>query len=202
MFKAGRLQRPSWQRVVNNRSARAVLLAVGCVALVSYLYLVLVLHPRATTSRDRELQQGETGVTEQQPAQHPSSPLPTETSAHPAQSGSPPLANGEILRHAVTKSTSSHHSSLPVRKASPPPPASPPPETPEPPHPMRNHPHKDEKYRIHKLPKEDRSPRCKRSGICDGNHECGPDGLGCVTKAEDRKAKVQEAARWTWKGYR
>lgn len=67
---------------------------------------------------------------------------------------------------------------------------------------MRNHPHKDEKYRIHKLPKEDRSPRCKRSGICDGNHECGPDGLGCVTKAEDRKAKVQEAARWTWKGYR
>ncbi|KAG2434808.1 hypothetical protein HXX76_007693 [Chlamydomonas incerta] len=89
-------------------------------------------------------------------------------------------------------------------KSSPPPP--PPPEeedtVPEGPHPMRHHPFQDAKYRIWSLAKEDVSPRCKASGICDGNYECGADGMGCITDALKRKMKVRDAAAWTWKGYR
>jgi hypothetical protein len=57
-------------------------------------------------------------------------------------------------------------------------------------------------YSIYTLPDHDASPRCARSGICDGDHSCGADGLGCVTGAAERKARVREAIRWSWKGYR
>ncbi|KAG2490849.1 hypothetical protein HYH03_010767 [Edaphochlamys debaryana] len=70
------------------------------------------------------------------------------------------------------------------------------------PHPLRHHPHKDKKYRIYKLPEKDVSPRCQKAQICDGNYECGPDGLGCIQDAAQRKEKVRDAAKWTWKGYR
>ncbi|KXZ54812.1 hypothetical protein GPECTOR_4g883 [Gonium pectorale] len=67
---------------------------------------------------------------------------------------------------------------------------------------MRHHPHKDAKYRIWQLPKQDVSPRCVHSHICDGKHVCDVDSLGCITDALTRKSKVREAARWTWQGYR
>ena len=73
---------------------------------------------------------------------------------------------------------------------------------PEPSHPMREHPHRDLKYRLHKLPENDTSPRCRLVGICDGDHSCGPDGLGCVVSSKERQRHIREAARWTWKGYR
>eukprot|EP00798_Chlamydomonas_sp_ICE-L_P014757 gene14757-20806_t len=68
--------------------------------------------------------------------------------------------------------------------------------------PMRHHPFTDSKYRIYNLPEKDPSERCRNTGICDGDHSCGPDGLGCVTDGSKRQKHVQEAARWTWMGYR
>lgn len=65
-------------------------------------------------------------------------------------------------------------------------------------------PYQDQKYRIYSLPPggKDPSQRCKLTGICDGDHSCGPDGLGCVTAAKERQDRVREAARWSWAGYR
>ena len=60
----------------------------------------------------------------------------------------------------------------------------------------------DPKYRIYKLPEHDTSARCRLTGICDGNHTCGPDKLGCVTSGEARQARIREAARWSWAGYK
>jgi hypothetical protein len=60
----------------------------------------------------------------------------------------------------------------------------------------------DEKYRIYSLPEFDPSIRCKLTGICDGNHSCGPDGMGCIIYGKDRQQRVREAARWSWAGYR
>ena len=60
----------------------------------------------------------------------------------------------------------------------------------------------DLKYRIYKLPEQDTSARCRLTGICDGNHTCGPDKLGCVTSGKARQARIREAARWSWAGYK
>ena len=75
---------------------------------------------------------------------------------------------------------------------------------PSPPPPKRDmkFPFTDGKYRIYKLPENDTSERCRLTGICDGDHTCGPDNLGCVTSGKDRQARVREAARWSWAGYR
>jgi hypothetical protein len=54
----------------------------------------------------------------------------------------------------------------------------------------------------YKLPQEDSSPRCQQSKICDGDHSCGPDGLGCITAAKARQDKVRDAIAWAWAGYR
>lgn len=48
----------------------------------------------------------------------------------------------------------------------------------------------------------DTSVRCRRSSICDWDRACGGDGLGCVVGAGERQARVRDAIRWTWKGYR
>lgn len=52
------------------------------------------------------------------------------------------------------------------------------------------------------IPAKDTSPRCTRSQICDGDHSCGPDKLGCVTDASERKEHVRKAIAWAWEGYR
>jgi hypothetical protein len=54
----------------------------------------------------------------------------------------------------------------------------------------------------YKLLQEDTSPRCQQSKICDGDYSCGPDGLGCITDAKARQAKVRDAIAWAWAGYR
>lgn len=48
----------------------------------------------------------------------------------------------------------------------------------------------------------DSSPRCQQSGICDGDHSCGPDALGCVTAARDRQVHIRRAIAWSWESYR
>lgn len=55
---------------------------------------------------------------------------------------------------------------------------------------------------VYKLPAQDTSPRCQQSHMCDGDHSCGPDKLGCVTSAAERKAAVHKAIAWAWEGYR
>lgn len=60
----------------------------------------------------------------------------------------------------------------------------------------------DDLQGIYKLPPQDTSPRCQQSKICDGDHSCGPDNLGCVTSAAERKAAVRKAIAWAWEGYR
>jgi hypothetical protein len=76
------------------------------------------------------------------------------------------------------------------------------PPSPPPPKRAMKFPFTDDKYRIYKLPENDTSERCRLTGICDGDHTCGPDKLGCVTSGKDRQARVREAARWSWAGYR
>ncbi|KIY98493.1 mannosyl-oligosaccharidealpha-1,2-mannosidase [Monoraphidium neglectum] len=72
---------------------------------------------------------------------------------------------------------------------------------PPPPPPQRFvHPFPDARRRV-ALPQNDTSPRCARSKICDGDHSCGPDGLGCVIDAARRRAAVREAIQWSWRGY-
>jgi len=60
----------------------------------------------------------------------------------------------------------------------------------------------DDLQKLYTIPEKDSSPRCKSSQICDGDHSCGPDKLGCVTSAEERKAHVRKAIAWAWEGYR
>lgn len=55
---------------------------------------------------------------------------------------------------------------------------------------------------IYSIAPEDKSPRCAQSKICDGDHSCGPDNLGCVTSAKERQDHVRNAIAWAWKGYR
>lgn len=64
-----------------------------------------------------------------------------------------------------------------------------------------HHPY-DDLQGLYKLPEKDTSPRCQQSEICDGDHSCGPDKLGCVTSAEERKEAVRKAIAWAWEGYR
>lgn len=52
------------------------------------------------------------------------------------------------------------------------------------------------------LPAQDNSQRCLQSKICDGDHSCGPDGLGCITDTAQRQEHVRQAIAWAWKGYR
>lgn len=52
------------------------------------------------------------------------------------------------------------------------------------------------------IPAKDTSPRCAQSHICDGDASCGPDKLGCITAADDRKEHVRKAIAWAWDGYR
>ncbi|WIA16245.1 hypothetical protein OEZ85_012956 [Tetradesmus obliquus] len=54
----------------------------------------------------------------------------------------------------------------------------------------------------YQLPPQDTSSRCQQSKICDGDHSCGPDGLGCITSAKERQDKVRNAIAWAWAGYR
>lgn len=65
-----------------------------------------------------------------------------------------------------------------------------------------HHPFPGPEYRIFHIPEHDDSPRCQQSKICDGDHSCGPDGLGCVVSALERQKKIREAIRWSWQGYR
>lgn len=55
---------------------------------------------------------------------------------------------------------------------------------------------------MYSLPPHDDSQRCQRTGICDGDYSCGPDGLGCVTLAKQRQEHVRKAISWSWEGYR
>ena len=70
-----------------------------------------------------------------------------------------------------------------------------------PPRPFK-HPFPGPEYRLYSLPAKDDSPRCRQSGICDGDRSCGPDKLGCVASARARQQKVREAIKWSWQGYR
>ncbi|KAJ9518727.1 hypothetical protein QJQ45_018696 [Haematococcus lacustris] len=66
-------------------------------------------------------------------------------------------------------------------------------------------PNTDSKYRIYTeraFEQPDASLRCQTVGICDGDHSCGPDGLGCVLDPGKRRDIIREAARWTWLGYK
>lgn len=48
----------------------------------------------------------------------------------------------------------------------------------------------------------DGSVRCLRSFICDAAPcEAGPDGLGCVSSAEERQQHVRDAIRWAYAAY-
>jgi hypothetical protein len=69
------------------------------------------------------------------------------------------------------------------------------------PPPVFHHPF-DDLQGVYKLPAEDTSPRCQQSHMCDGDHSCGPDKLGCVTSPAERKAAVRKAIAWAWEGYR
>ncbi|GBF88105.1 endoplasmic reticulum mannosyl-oligosaccharide 1,2-alpha-mannosidase [Raphidocelis subcapitata] len=67
------------------------------------------------------------------------------------------------------------------------------------------HPFPEEAYRLYSIPEADPSPRCQRSGICDGEGargRCGGDGLACVVGAAERQRRVREAIKWSWHGYR
>ena len=64
------------------------------------------------------------------------------------------------------------------------------------------HPFADKKYKQFNMTGKDRSPRCRSSQICDGDHSCGPDGLGCVTSAKARQRKIRDAIKWSWQGYK
>lgn len=55
---------------------------------------------------------------------------------------------------------------------------------------------------FYSIPANDTSPRCSQSHICDGNYSCGPDNLGCITNAKERKEHVRTAISWAWAGYR
>lgn len=169
----------SWQRFIRSKTARLVILGVGLVSMVSYAWLVTVMHPSFTnTEQSQEL-------------------------------------NGDGSKHLDTRSSPKsislvqklrQHAKRPDRRekaaSSPPAGVEPPPPVPEPPRPLRNHPFSDAKYRIYKLPQQDTSPRCRASKICDGQYDCGPDGLGCITDDLKRKEAVRRAGAHTWMGYR
>jgi hypothetical protein len=73
---------------------------------------------------------------------------------------------------------------------------------PQPPPKKLTFPYPDAKYRVHKRPAKDEAAACKQSGICDDTYGCGQDGLGCIRDAAQRRQHVQNAARWSWAGYR
>jgi hypothetical protein len=215
------------------RSARAstvrlFLLAVGLISLVTYIWIVLFVHPAhvAASAQNTGASLGNSAVG----AYH------AQVSAEQTSRGTPPKAWPPLLqrRHSAPplqrreeqrgygvqagnaqqageaswqQSQAAGLADLLPRQPPGSPPALPPPPPVSPPPPprrdMRSHPFQEEKYRIWKLPAVDPSPRCKASGICDGNHECRDDDkLGCVTDALERKMHVRNATRWTWKGYK
>eukprot|EP00878_Enallax_costatus_P023470 GHUV01024966.1.p1 GENE.GHUV01024966.1~~GHUV01024966.1.p1 ORF type:complete len:284 (+),score=65.42 GHUV01024966.1:550-1401(+) len=55
---------------------------------------------------------------------------------------------------------------------------------------------------LYSIPAKDSSPRCSHSHICDGDHSCGRDKLGCIVEAKARKEHVRKAIAWAWDGYR
>eukprot|EP00198_Chlamydomonas_reinhardtii_P010757 XP_001700094.1 alpha-1,2-mannosidase [Chlamydomonas reinhardtii] len=161
---------------------------MGSLALLTYVWVVFVLHPARVA--DAAVTQG-------------------GADSGGARIGRLRLntggATGHDLSHLLFQTPS--HPTKPQKTAaakasSPPPPPPDEDDVPEGPHPMRHYPYQDAKYRIWSLPKEDVSPRCRASGICDGKYDCGADGMGCITDALKRKMKVRDAAAWTWKGYR
>jgi hypothetical protein len=124
----------------------------------------------------------------------------------PGLDGVPPITPHFMANRRITISSASsllHQQKSSVNSAqqnvsSPPgsPPNAPPP-------PLKlTFPFPDAKYRIHKTVINDTAPACKDSGICDGKYDCGTDGLGCIRDAETRRKHVQDAARWSWAGYR
>ena len=49
------------------------------------------------------------------------------------------------------------------------------------------------------------SVRCRHSGICaraaEGGCHSGPDKLGCIVAAPDRRERVRKAIKWSWRAY-
>jgi hypothetical protein len=82
------------------------------------------------------------------------------------------------------------------------PPLAPPPSAAAPPPKPFRHPFPEPKYKLYSIPPRDPTARCSRSGICDGDHSCGPDKLGCVVSSRRRQDHIREAIRWSWQGYR
>lgn len=271
--KFGPKGRAGWQRLVSTRAARLLLISMGSLALLTYVWVVFVLHPArvadaavtqggadsggARIGRLRLNTGGATGhdlsVSGQAASQSSRSLGATGAQASSSGSSSSGASSGSSsgaatgglghlnvgygrglgagLQHrgvgsagggvgssassgAVLTTSNQHllfqtpsHPTKPQKTAaakasSPPPPPPDEDDVPEGPHPMRHYPYQDAKYRIWSLPKEDVSPRCRASGICDGKYDCGADGMGCITDALKRKMKVRDAAAWTWKGYR
>ncbi|GFR50049.1 hypothetical protein Agub_g12100 [Astrephomene gubernaculifera] len=111
----------------------------------------------------------------------------------------------QLLRQRRFLTASGSSSGIPVaaqRSLAPSQPTQSPQLVPEPQRPLRQLPYTDQKYRLWNLTDPDTSPRCAASKICDGNYDCGPDGLGCVTDAAGRREFIRKAAKWTWEGYR
>lgn len=51
---------------------------------------------------------------------------------------------------------------------------------------------------------QDNGARCSFTGICDHSspHECGPDGLGCVALAAERRKHIFQAVNSSWQAYK
>jgi hypothetical protein len=124
----------------------------------------------------------------------------------PGLDGVPPIGPRFMANRRITIATSSllHQQSQSSVKGQQHNVSSPPGSPPNAPPPPRKltFPFPDAKYRIHKTVTDDKAPACKESGICDGKYDCGTDGLGCIRDAEKRRKHVQDAARWSWAGYR
>lgn len=115
--------------------------------------------------------------------------------AAPPSKPPPPMQGGSTGATAVGGTAADDGSGGPAPEAPEPPDAAP--------HPMRKYPFRGiKKYQIYRLPDKDLSERCAKTSICDGDHNCGNDGLGCLVDSAKRQEKVQAAIRWTWAGYR
>lgn len=204
-MRPGKAGKPAWQRIVRSRVVRTMILGIGVVAAVTYVYLVAVMHPAAMT-RPEHLQRrdatADSGSARSGPPpasrSHAAPRFPPPPPPPPQALASKPVAAARQQQQQLASDGELAEAAGQVRGED----APPPPEAPEPPKPLRSHPYSSAKYRIWKLPAQDRSPRCQQSHICDGQYECGPDKLGCVTDDLQRKLAVREAGRWTWKGYR
>ncbi|PNH03981.1 Endoplasmic reticulum mannosyl-oligosaccharide 1,2-alpha-mannosidase [Tetrabaena socialis] len=202
----GRAARPVWQYLLTTRSARLCLLTVGVVAMLTYVWLVVAMHPAHALAEHEAstidvglghrlhmstVRSGSAGGGERAAAIDATSSSGTAASS---ESTTPPATHWQLPKLPRPPSPTARAPSPAAEQAPLP--------SPEGPRPMLHHPHNDTMYRLWKLPKHDTSPRCAKSGICDGVYECGEDKLGCVRDALERKNRIREAARWTWKGYR